>query len=121
VVDDPLVNAFALPGGYIYVTRGILSHFNSEAEMASVLGHEIGHVTARHSVNQMSKAQLASIALGAGMLVMEDLQALGGAGPQHDQADSLPIVDTPIAPYPAGPRARQAHGICGHRPRLLKR
>lgn len=79
VVDDPLVNAFALPGGYIYVTRGILAHFNSEAEMASVLGHEIGHVTARHSVNQMSKARLASIALGAGMLVSEDLEALGGA------------------------------------------
>jgi predicted Zn-dependent protease len=78
VVDDPLVNAFALPGGYIYVTRGILAHFDSEAEMASVLGHEIGHVTARHSVNQMSKAQLASIVLGAGMLVREDLQALGG-------------------------------------------
>ena len=78
VVDDPLVNAFALPGGYIYVTRGILAHFNSEAEMASVLGHEIGHVTARHSVNQMSKARLASIALGAGALVNRDLQALGG-------------------------------------------
>ena len=47
VVDDPQVNAFALPGGYIYVTRGILAHMNSEAELAGVLGHEIGHVTAR--------------------------------------------------------------------------
>ena len=64
VVDDPIINAFALPGGYIYVSRGILAHFNSEAELASVLGHEIGHVTARHSVQQMSKQQLAQIGLG---------------------------------------------------------
>ncbi|GMU66597.1 MAG: peptidase M48 [Acidobacteriota bacterium] len=59
VIDDPVVNAFALPGGYIYVTRGILAHMGSEAELASVLGHEIGHVTAQHGVNQMSKQQLA--------------------------------------------------------------
>src|SRR5687768_7895465 len=55
VVDDPIVNAFALPGGYIYVTRGLMSHLTSEAELVSVLGHEIGHVTGRHSVEQMSK------------------------------------------------------------------
>src|SRR5262245_17333673 len=47
VMDDPMVNAFALPGGFIYVTRGILGHLSSEAELASVLGHEIGHVTAQ--------------------------------------------------------------------------
>src|ERR1051326_8632165 len=52
VVDDPVVNAFALPGGLIYVTRGILGHLNSEAELAGVVGHEIGHVTARHSVTR---------------------------------------------------------------------
>lgn len=52
VVDSPQVNAFALPGGYIYVTRGILAYLNSEAELAAVLGHEIGHVTARHSTSQ---------------------------------------------------------------------
>src|SRR5437867_13270415 len=57
VVDDPVVNAFALPGGYIYVTRGILAHLNSEAELGGVVGHEIGHVTARHSVSQLSKQQ----------------------------------------------------------------
>jgi predicted Zn-dependent protease len=51
VLDDATVNAFALPGGYVYVTRGILAHLDSEAELAGVLGHEIGHVTARHSVN----------------------------------------------------------------------
>ena len=64
VLDDPIVNAFALPGGYIYVTRGILSHFNSEAELVSVLGHEIGHVTGKHGVERASKAQLATVGLG---------------------------------------------------------
>ncbi|MEZ0336298.1 MAG: M48 family metalloprotease, partial [Gemmatimonadales bacterium] len=59
VVNDAAVNAFALPGGFIYVTRGLLGAINDEAELASVLGHEIGHVTARHSVQQISKAQLA--------------------------------------------------------------
>jgi predicted Zn-dependent protease len=73
VVDDPLVNAFALPGGYIYITRGILAHFNSEAEFVSVLGHEIGHVTARHSVEQMSQQQLAGLGVGLAMAVSEDL------------------------------------------------
>ncbi len=48
VLDDEIINAFALPGGYIFVTRGILTHFNTEAELAGVLGHEIGHVTAWH-------------------------------------------------------------------------
>jgi predicted Zn-dependent protease len=69
VLDDPIVNAFALPGGYIYLTRGILAHFNSEAELAGVLGHEIGHVTARHGVQQVSRAQLAQIGLGVGAIL----------------------------------------------------
>jgi predicted Zn-dependent protease len=77
VLDDTLVNAFALPGGYIYVTRGILAHFANEAELASVLGHEIGHVTARHGANQMSKAQLAQLGLGMGaVLSPENLQSV---------------------------------------------
>ncbi len=63
VLDSPDVNAFALPGGYIYVTRGILAYLNSEAELAAVLGHEIGHVTARHSVRQMSAEQGANIGI----------------------------------------------------------
>lgn len=54
VLDSPEINAFALPGGYIYITRGIMAYLNSEAELAGVLGHEIGHVTARHSVRQHS-------------------------------------------------------------------
>ena len=69
VVDDASVNAFALPGGFIYVTRGILTHLNSEAELAAVLGHEIGHVTARHSVNQISKQQLAGLGLSLAMIL----------------------------------------------------
>jgi len=78
VVDDPGVNAFALPGGYIFITRGILAHFNSEAEMASVLGHEIGHVTARHSVEQMSRAQLAQLGLGVAMVASEEFRNYAG-------------------------------------------
>ena len=67
VLDSKEVNAFALPGGYIYITRGLMAYLKSEAELAAVLGHEIGHVTARHSVRQYSANQLTSIgaALGA--------------------------------------------------------
>ena len=64
VVDSTDVNAFALPGGFIYITRGLLAYLNSEAELAAVLGHEIGHVTARHSVRQHS-ASTATGVLGA--------------------------------------------------------
>lgn len=78
VVDDPVVNAFALPGGFIYVTRGIILNFDSEAELAGVLGHEIGHVTARHSVSQMSRQQLQQIGLGVGMIFSENVRQFGG-------------------------------------------
>ncbi len=77
VIDDPTVNAFALPGGFIYVTRGIMTHLNTEAELVSVLGHEIGHVTARHGVNQMSKQQLFGIGLGIGSILSPELAAVG--------------------------------------------
>jgi len=83
VVDDVVVNAFALPGGPIYVTRGILAHFNSEAELAGVLGHEIGHVTARHSAEQISRAQAAQLGLGIGYIFLPEIAAYGdvfGAG-----------------------------------------
>jgi predicted Zn-dependent protease len=78
VVDDPAVNAFALPGGFIYLTRGILAHFESEAELVGVLGHEIGHVTARHSVTRMSRQQVQRIGLGVGMILSEDVRKYGG-------------------------------------------
>ncbi|HEX5580209.1 MAG TPA: M48 family metalloprotease [Gemmatimonadaceae bacterium] len=86
VVDDPVPNAFALPGGFIFVTRGMMNLMNSEAELASVLGHEIGHVTARHSVSQLSKAQLANLGLGIGSIlapeVAQQYGQLAGAGLQ---------------------------------------
>jgi predicted Zn-dependent protease len=79
VVDDPIVNAFALPGGFIYITRGIMAHMTSESQLAGVVGHEIGHVTARHSVEQMSRAQLAQVGLVAGMVLAPSLQDYFGA------------------------------------------
>jgi predicted Zn-dependent protease len=82
VVDDPAVNAFALPGGYIYVTRGIMAHLGSEAELAGVMGHEIGHVTGRHSAAQMSKQQLAMGGLIVGMAVKPELQQFAGLAQQ---------------------------------------
>ncbi len=77
VIDDPIVNAFALPGGFIYITRGILSHMNSEAELISVLGHEIGHVTGRHGVEQLSKQQLAQVGMIAGMIASPEFRQFG--------------------------------------------
>ena len=68
VLDSSVVNAFAVPGGFIYLTRGILAYMNNEAEMAGVLGHEIGHVTARHSVTQISQQQLFGLGLGLGSI-----------------------------------------------------
>ncbi len=79
VLDDELINAFALPGGFIYLTRGILVYMNSEAELAAVLGHEIGHVTARHSANQITRAQLAQLGLGVGMIFSETIRQVGQA------------------------------------------
>jgi predicted Zn-dependent protease len=77
VVDDASVNAFALPGGFIYVTRGLMTSINDEAELASVLGHEIAHVTHRHSVQQISKAQLAQLGLGIGSILSSDIARFG--------------------------------------------
>ncbi len=69
ILDSPVINAFAVPGGYVYFTRGILAHFNNEAEFAGVLGHEIGHVTARHSARSQTKQILGQVGLMAGMIL----------------------------------------------------
>ena len=63
IVDSPAINAFALPGGYIYVTRGILAYLDDESELAGVLGHEIGHVTARHAAQAYTRQAQASLGL----------------------------------------------------------
>ena len=69
LLDDAAVNAFAYPGGFIFVTRGLMTHLNSESELAEVIGHEIGHVTAKHTVAAMSKQQITQIGLvGASIL-----------------------------------------------------
>jgi predicted Zn-dependent protease len=80
VVDDAAVNAFALPGGPVFVTRGLLAHLDNEAQLATVMGHEIGHVSAKHAVSQISKAQLAQVGLGLGMVFSQTARELGQAG-----------------------------------------
>ena len=101
IVDSSTVNAFALPGGYIYITRGMLAYLNSEAELAAVLGHEIGHVTARHSVRQHSAATTANVlgtvvSVATGIQGIDDLTDMAGTalvrgyGREHElEADRL--------------------------------
>jgi predicted Zn-dependent protease len=74
IVDSSVVNAFAVPGGYIYFTRGILAYLNNEAELVGVMGHELGHIAARHSAEQISRAQLAGVGLGLGMIIVPELR-----------------------------------------------
>jgi predicted Zn-dependent protease len=78
VMDSPVVNAFAAPGGYVYVTRGLLAAINNEAELAGVLGHEIGHVTARHSAQQYSNMMLANLGLSVSQGLLGDYGDLLG-------------------------------------------
>lgn len=84
VTDGDRINAFALPGGYIYIERGIMAYINSEAELASIIGHEIGHVTARHSVRQQTQQTVAGVlgitaAIFSGSRAISDLTNIGGA------------------------------------------
>jgi predicted Zn-dependent protease len=72
LLDSTDVNAFALPGGYIYITRGLLAYLNSEAELAAVLGHEIGHVTARHSVRRISTATATQLGITIGSIFIPE-------------------------------------------------
>ena len=85
ILDSPVVNAFAVPGGYLYFTRGILAQFNNEAELIGVLGHEMGHVTARHTVSQQSKQQLGQLLLIGGMIASEEFRDFAGYAMQGMQ------------------------------------
>jgi len=117
VLDTPMVNAFALPGGYTYVTRGLVALANSEAELAGVIGHEIAHVTARHGMKRQSSQQSAAVLVGVlgaainvgtglDVGVATDLARLGGgavlAGYSREQeyeADNLGIQAMSRAGY----------------------
>ncbi|MEM7027731.1 MAG: M48 family metalloprotease [Pseudomonadota bacterium] len=103
VLDSKEVNAFALPGGHIYITRGLMAYLKSEAELAAVLGHEIGHVTARHSVRQYSANQITNLGVALGSIFIPGMNQttnqlahmfgtalLRGYGREHElEADSL--------------------------------
>ena len=82
VLDSPEVNAFALPGGYVYVTRGIMAYMESEADLAGVIGHEIGHVTARHGAQRATRSQTAGLGVLAASVLGAVLESrgVGGAG-----------------------------------------
>ncbi len=73
IVDSDVLNAFAVPGGYVYFTRGIMAHFNDEAQFAGVLGHEIGHIAARHTVAQQRNQLLGQLGIIAGVVIAPDL------------------------------------------------
>ena len=73
IVDSDVLNAFAVPGGYVYFTRGIMAHFNNEAQFVGVLGHETGHITARHSVAQQRNALLGQIGILGGVILNPNL------------------------------------------------
>jgi predicted Zn-dependent protease len=115
VLDSPVINAFAAPGGYVYVTRGLLALVSSEDELAGVLGHEIGHVTARHSVRQMSNQVLVQAGLMVGSVLSETFakySGLAGVGAQllflkfsrddERQADALGVEYSRRAGYNPG-------------------
>ena len=125
ILDSPVVNAFALPGGYVYVTRGLLSYLENEAQLAVVLGHEIGHVLGRHSSEQAARAQLSQFGLlGAAVLggvlgggqVAEGILNYGGTGLQllqlkygrdaEREADRAGVAYAEFADYDATESAR---------------
>lgn len=113
IVDASVVNAFAVPGGYVYFSRGILATLNSEAELTGVMGHEIGHIAARHSAKQYSRAQLTQLGLGVGAIFVDSTIISGlaqlGAGmlflrfsrDNERQADDLGVEYSSKAGYDA--------------------
>ena len=89
IIDSPEINAFALPGGYVYVNRGLLNFLNSEAELAAVLGHEIAHITARHAVQQQARGTLARAAAQVGGIATAVVTGSGYVGSQISQVASI--------------------------------
>ena len=81
LLDSPEINAFALPGGYVYVTRGIMAYLESEADLAGVIGHEIGHVTARHGAQRATRQQAAGFGVLAATVLGAVLEAGASAAP----------------------------------------
>lgn len=79
VVDSADVNAFSLPGGYVYITRGLMAYLNSEAELAGVIGHEIGHVSARHGVRQQGATPAAGVGAELGSVLVPGVGNQAGA------------------------------------------
>lgn len=78
VLDSPVVNAFALPGGYVYFTRGLMTHLNNEAQLAVVIGHEIGHVAARHASQRAFNQQVGQLAVIGGAVLGQEVLGLPG-------------------------------------------
>ena len=90
IVDSPVINAFATPDGHVYFTRGIMAYFNNEAQFTGVLGHELGHITARHGQKQQTKSTIASILLGAASIAAPRvMQSVGGIAQQGVQLGLL--------------------------------
>ena len=76
IVDSPIINAFATPDGHVYFTRGIMAHFNNEAQFSGVLGHEIGHITARHGQKQQTRSTIANGALILGSILSKRVASI---------------------------------------------
>ena len=89
IIDSPEINAFALPGGYVYVNRGLLAYLNSEAELAAVLSHEIGHITARHSVQQQARRGVSKTAATIGGFVTAVATGSNYVGSQISEVASI--------------------------------
>jgi predicted Zn-dependent protease len=100
VLDSPEVNAFALPGGFVYVTRGIMGYMQSEADLAGVIGHEIGHVTARHGAQRATRQQRAGVGVVAATVlgVLAEVAGVSGAA-QAAQQVSQSVAAGYIASY----------------------
>jgi len=129
VVDSDVLNAFAVPGGYVYFTRGIMANFNNEAELAGVLGHEIGHIAARHSVAQQRNALLGQLGILAGVVIAPDLARFAETASQglqlmllkfsrddETQADELGVEYSSKTGYDARQMAEFFHTLERQRP-----